>query len=728
MAINIKNLIKLIILLIFYKSAVCADPKIESRTFYWKMCSIFKYSNFCLPYIYGPYSYPAFSQIPGSVVQIAPFPLIVNPSTSAPSYTIPTVYTTTARPFSQSVPQVPIYPSIPIIPNQPFPPVQIPSTTQCPPNIAICPPAALAVPFDPRQGLIRQFNGCPCMDPRNANALPGAQSMNVAPMPPSSPGAPVFGAGPIPSGPIPSGVLGPPPIPGAIIPRPAALQMAPLQFPRYSRAAVSSTNNCDFHSHQCTRLTSCTYFESLIEKGIDALTVGQELRKLFCGYDGFDILICCPLANLNNTPPTTTTATTNQPTMIDIYSTYDGGFANNHGIVFSSINSHGSIAQPMQSISSHVPRPLEPAPQSSNVNNVLDFNSNPFSTSPSSSSSSTNNHIQEVPAKPQSPFSSSGLMFAPLLVTAFPIPQQTVNSTTNHQINHTNQAVPQVTQKPPLSIVPPTTHQTPFSNPTSKCGISKYTGSRVVGGMITQLGQYPWIAALGYRFPNSSIIGLQFYCAGSLITRSHILTSAHCITRYLAVARLGEYDLNSRNDGASPIDFVIERSIVHEEYVPDIILNDIAIVKLRYQAPVNDNIRPICLPLFEPLRSADLTGYRPFVAGWGSTHFQGPQSSILQDTQVPIVSTFECGQSYKTVFSSQIFDERIICAGNGLHDACQGDSGGPLMVSELSENDEGFHFTLVGIVSYGYECARDGFPGVYTRVSAFLPWIQRNLS
>lgn len=55
----------------------------------------------------------------------------------------------------------------------------------------------------------------------------------------------------------------------------------------------------------------------------------------------------------------------------------------------------------------------------------------------------------------------------------------------------------------------------------------------------------------------------------------------------MSVARLGEYDLSRDNDGANPIDFAIERTIVHDEYMPDIILNDIAIVKLKYQVPVN---------------------------------------------------------------------------------------------------------------------------------------------
>ena len=73
--------------------------------------------------------------------------------------------------------------------------------------------------------------------------------------------------------------------------------------------------------------------------------------------------------------------------------------------------------------------------------------------------------------------------------------------------------------------------------------------------------------------------------------------------------------------------------------------------------------------------------------------------------------------------------EKILCTSynfwiSGKRDSCIGDAGGPLVARDLSDDP----WYQVGVRSnkQGNKC-KDNIPGVYTKIEAFMPWIEENL-
>ena len=86
---------------------------------------------------------------------------------------------------------------------------------------------------------------------------------------------------------------------------------------------------------------------------------------------------------------------------------------------------------------------------------------------------------------------------------------------------------------------------------------------------------------------------------------------------------------------------------------------------------------------------------------------------------IPDCIMYTCSQKPKFLSS------KIICIISiPGQDSCSGDSGGPLVWREYSDDP----WYQIGVVSFGaVKCGSKDIPGVYTRVEAYLSWIESNL-
>uniref|UniRef100_U5ET91 CLIP domain-containing serine protease n=1 Tax=Corethrella appendiculata TaxID=1370023 RepID=U5ET91_9DIPT len=259
---------------------------------------------------------------------------------------------------------------------------------------------------------------------------------------------------------------------------------------------------------------------------------------------------------------------------------------------------------------------------------------------------------------------------------------------------------------------------------------------RIVGGEITPLGEYPWMARLGY---DRGLKGFAYSCGGSIINNKHIITAAHCITDIpntwkLKHIRLGEWftdtDPDCQDDVCADnvVDIDVDKIILHPNYNSDgkHQQNDIALIKVKHPIKYTDWVQPICLPTTQSLKTASTENEVLYVAGWGATEtvYSSKYKLHLNITEVPLS---QCANSYNRHFDLSLSDSQICVGGERDRDSCKGDSGGPLM--RLVNGPNLPYWYLVGIVSFGPQyCGTENIPGVYTKVSNYMNWIESNLT
>ena len=248
--------------------------------------------------------------------------------------------------------------------------------------------------------------------------------------------------------------------------------------------------------------------------------------------------------------------------------------------------------------------------------------------------------------------------------------------------------------------------------------------TRIVGGARVRENAWPfqaWIYADGSA------------CGGTVIAPNWVLTAAHCVvdrnTGDIAdpenvfvqagnVRRPGVVDDELQVYGEVAF---AARIIPHQGYASSQSHtgDDIALLELDRPLSVT-SARLAAGGIVEPVESP---GQSVVAIGWGKTSGRTNDSSeFLLRATLPLVSNASCRREIGTPLNSGITAAQI-CAGGGAESTCQGDSGGPI----LAHGPDGQHYQI-GITSWGVgtnEVSCGISPTVFTRVSAYVPWIEQ---
>lgn len=251
-------------------------------------------------------------------------------------------------------------------------------------------------------------------------------------------------------------------------------------------------------------------------------------------------------------------------------------------------------------------------------------------------------------------------------------------------------------------------------SPKLSCGVKNSTPirrKRVIGGKPAHLGDFPWQVAIRDEG--------KIHCGGIYIGGCWVLTAAHCVR----TTRVHRYQIWTSVIDSIRVDkeIVIQRAvniIIHENYNGATYQNDIALIELKKHPSkkqcVLPNSVPACVPwspyLFRPNDICTISGWgrdkdnqKVYVLKWGEVHLIG-----------------NCSKFYQ----GRYFEKEMECAGtdDGSIDACKGDSGGPLVCQDAN------NMTYVwGVVSWGENCGKSQFPGVYTKVANYFDWISNHV-
>ncbi|XP_072946884.1 brachyurin-like [Epargyreus clarus] len=237
-----------------------------------------------------------------------------------------------------------------------------------------------------------------------------------------------------------------------------------------------------------------------------------------------------------------------------------------------------------------------------------------------------------------------------------------------------------------------------------------FDGSRIVGGSLASLGQFPFMGGLVILMTT----GGTSVCGSSMISNTRSVTAAHCWRHRTSQARQFTVVLGSIRLFSGGTRVVTSNVQMHGSWNDWNLNNDIAIISFNHVAYSN-TIRNINIATGSNL----FVGVTATAVGFGRTadgaagNIQNTQA--LSHVNIPVISNAVCAQT----FGNTIIASTLCTSGAGGRGTCNGDSGGPLFVAGP---------TLIGVTSFGSAlgCQR-GMPAGFARVTSFADWIRSRM-
>lgn len=255
--------------------------------------------------------------------------------------------------------------------------------------------------------------------------------------------------------------------------------------------------------------------------------------------------------------------------------------------------------------------------------------------------------------------------------------------------------------------------------------------SQIIDGELVGRCQFPWMAFI--YVDRSTSKNIQGTCSGTLISKQHLLTAAHCFYLGGSDKRFDwpsvlngswikvDATYNATKENSGQINFIESVSLPHADSWYEISSGvglsegDIAVVKLKDPLPDNSCISAICIPDKDYIQE----GAGWYVAGYGSS------SHSLHRGKFKITDP----RSWSRVRGVPLRELDMFSAsgassersGNDLHGHSRiepGDSGGPFMVRD------GDQIFVAGTVSgFALSWKSLSWQVVYTDVFRYREWI-----